>query len=62
MGMNFNTYLDKIRIEHAVRLLDETDMKIFEISARVGYRNVDYFHQKFKRFMNTSPAEYRKKR
>lgn len=61
VGMNFNTYLDKVRIDNAVALLDNTDMKIYEVSARVGYKNVDYFHQKFKKFMNTSPAEYRKK-
>ena len=60
-GLNFNTYLDKIRIDHAVDLLDNTNMKIYEIATCVGYRNVDYFHQKFKKFMNTSPAEYRKK-
>ena len=59
-GLNFNTYLDKIRIDHAVDLLDNTNMKIYEIATCVGYRNVDYFHQKFKKFMNTSPAEYRK--
>ena len=61
MGVSFNSYLDQVRIRQAVYLLDNTDMKVYEISGKVGYKNVDYFHQKFKKRMNISPAEYRKK-
>lgn len=61
MGQNFNSYLDSVRIREATHLLDTTSMKVYEIAARVGYRNVDYFHQKFKKQMNLSPAEYRKR-
>lgn len=60
MGVSFNSYLDQVRIQQAVYLLEHTDMKVYEISSRVGYKNVDYFHQKFKKRMNKSPAEYRK--
>lgn len=60
-GMSFNTYLDNLRIRHATELLSQTDMKVYEIAARVGYKNVDYFHQKFKKIMNESPAKFRKK-
>ena len=60
MGVSFNTYLDQLRIQHATELLTETDMKVYEIAAKVGYKNVDYFHQKFKKIMNQSPAEFRK--
>ncbi len=60
MGQSFNSYLDQVRISHAVELLGSTDMKIYEIAASVGYTSVDYFHQKFKKRMNLSPAEYRK--
>ena len=35
-------------------------MKVYEIAEKVGYRNVDYFHTKFKKYVNQSPAEYRK--
>lgn len=61
MGVSFNSYLDQIRINKAVELLEQTDMKVYEISSRVGYKNVDYFHQKFKKRMNMSPAEYRRR-
>lgn len=59
-GVSFNNYLDEIRVGEASKLLVETSMKVYEISAQVGYKNVDYFHQKFKKLKNMSPAEYRK--
>jgi two-component system response regulator YesN len=61
MNLSFNSYLDEIRITQAIHLLDDTNLKVYEIANRVGYNNVDYFHQKFKKRMQISPAEYRKK-
>jgi two-component system response regulator YesN len=61
MGMNFNSYVDSIRIEKSKELLEHETLKVYEVAARVGYQNVDYFHMKFKKYMNMSPAEYRKK-
>lgn len=62
MNMNFNSYLDRVRISKAKELLDDESLKVYEIAERVGYSNVDYFHRKFKKYEGTSPAEYRKKR
>lgn len=61
MGQNFNSYVDHIRIEHSKELLLNDDAKVYSIAERVGYRNVDYFHIKFKKYVGQSPAEYRKK-
>lgn len=61
VGESFNTYVDRIRINHAIELLNSGDLKVYEIADRVGYRNVDYFHKKFKKYVGCSPAEYRKK-
>ena len=61
MGISFNNYLDQVRIKQALQLLRETNMKVYEIATNVGYKNVDYFHIKFKKQMNLSPAEYRNK-
>jgi two-component system response regulator YesN len=60
IGMGFNAYVDKVRIEHSVKLLTESTMKVYEVAEKVGYHNVDYFHTKFKKYMKQSPAEYRK--
>ncbi len=60
VGMGFNMFVDQVRINHSKKLLIETDLKVYEIAEKVGYRNVDYFHTKFKKYVNQSPAEYRK--
>lgn len=59
-GENFNSYVDHMRIEHSKELLTENRLKVYEIAEQVGYKNVDYFHKKFKKYVGMSPAEYRK--
>lgn len=61
MGQNFNSYIDQVRIEKSKELLLSDDSKVYSIAARVGYKNVDYFHIKFKKYVGISPAEYRKR-
>ena len=61
MGQNFNSYIDQIRIEKSKELLLSDDSKVYAIAARVGYKNVDYFHIKFKKYVGISPAEFRKR-
>lgn len=60
LNVNFNAYLDQVRIAEAKKLLDDHSLKVYEIAERVGYKSVDYFHRKFKKYEGTSPAEYRK--
>lgn len=60
IGENFNSYVDHRRIEHSKKLLEQQNIKVYEVSEQVGYKNVDYFHKKFKKYVGISPAEYRK--
>lgn len=60
MGENFNNSLDMIRITNARRLLQETNLKVYQISEQVGYSSIDYFYMKFKKYVGISPKEYRK--
>ena len=57
----FLCYLEKIRMEKAADLLSHSNLMVYEISDRVGYKNVDYFYKKFKSFYHLSPNEFRKK-
>ncbi len=59
-GSSFNTYVDEVRVKKALELLKQKDLKVYEIAENVGYRNVDYFHKKFRKYVGQSPAEYRK--
>ncbi len=58
-GESFNTYLDRVRIRHAASMIARGNLHIYEISERVGYRNVDYFYKKFRKYTNMTPLEYR---
>lgn len=61
LGENFNSYIDHVRINHSKELLFQNNLKVYEISELVGYKNVDYFHKKFKKYVGESPAEFRKR-
>ena len=60
MGMNFNAYLDHVRTEKAKDILLTTKAQVYKVAEMVGYKNVDYFHIKFKKHTGCSPAEFRK--
>lgn len=58
-----NCILDDILyyIDHSKSLLLQGTYKVYEVSEMVGYRNVDYFHKKFRKYVGENPAEFRKK-
>ncbi|MBD5513428.1 MAG: response regulator [Lachnospiraceae bacterium] len=59
-GHNFVSYLKELRVDEAKRLLAETDMRVIEISRRVGYENEKHFMKTFKSQCGISPTEYRR--
>lgn len=59
-GKNFVSYLKELRVKEAKRLLEETDMRVIEISQKVGYENEKHFMKIFKSQCGVSPTEYRK--
>ena len=61
IGTPFNAYLDYVRISRSKALLLQQDLKVYAIAEQVGYKNVDYFHQKFKINTGMTPLEFRKK-
>lgn len=61
-GISIWNYLTGIRLQHAKKLLEETDLKSYEIAFRVGYDNPSYFSKIFKKYENVSPNEYREGR
>ena len=59
-GKGIMEQIRSIRIDVACRLLKETDLKIADISARIGYEDYNYFTKIFKRKCGVTPREYRK--
>lgn len=60
VGTNFRDYLTDIRLNRAKKLMETTDLKMYEISDRVGYNNVEHFSRMFKKHFGISPGDYKK--
>ena len=61
VGMNFSTFLINKRIQKACSLLLSSDMTIQQIANEVGYSNMGFFYNSFKKIMGETPAEFRNK-
>lgn len=54
-------FINKCRLEHASKLLVETNKSIFNIAYECGFTDTSYFGKQFTRRFNQSPSEYRKR-
>ena len=59
-GQSFKDYLTDVRIHEAAKMLSATDKKIILIAEEVGYKDSDYFVQKFIDRMGCTPSKYRR--
>ena len=57
---SFKDYLCSVRISEAASMLLKTDEKIPVIAEKVGYKDTDYFIQKFIELRGCTPAKYRR--
>ena len=60
-GMTLTSYIQRVRINHARRLLAEGGESISEIAYRVGYRNYRDFYRNFVKHENASPRAVRER-
>lgn len=54
-------YIINHRIQKATEMLITTDLKSCDIALSCGFHDFSYFTKTFKRIMNMTPVEYRKK-
>ena len=59
---NVKTYINKIRINEAQRLLKETDLNISEIAFKTGFSSPSNFNRVFKAISGKNPTEFSQKR
>ena len=59
-GCSFRTYLTRLRIASACRLLSKSGgaISVTEVSLAVGFQDVSYFARKFRQAIGESPSEY----
>ncbi|HIT89130.1 MAG TPA: response regulator [Candidatus Merdenecus merdavium] len=60
-GVNFSSYLTKIRMEAAKKLLQSPESPIYVVAEQSGYTNAGYFGKVFKKYWGISPEEFRKR-
>ena len=60
MGMSPTNYIAERRIEHATKLMQETDLPISEIALRAGFSSQSHFTTSFRRLARVTPRSYRK--
>lgn len=60
-GQNISDLLTEVRLNKAQELLSLTDLKIMEVSEKVGYSNQYYFSACFKKKTGLTPTEFRNK-
>lgn len=59
-GSGFKEYITHLRLERAMELLRTSDLKITDISERVGYPDMRHFSQIFRKKNGNTPSEYRR--
>jgi len=59
-GMTFQEYVQTIRIQESYRLLINTSKTVTDIAMSVGYSDVKFFNDIFKRQTGMTPTQYRK--
>ena len=60
MGVTMTEYLNDIRLNYALELLNNTSITISNIAQHLGFSSVSYFNVIFKKKYGTSPKELRK--
>ena len=57
-GTSAMTFLSRIRMHRARKLLRETDLNIRQVAERTGYNSASFFSKRFKADMGIPPVEY----
>lgn len=60
--INISEYLVSIRIQKAQELLENSNLKVYDIANLIGYQDDKYFRKVFKKIVGISPNEYREKK
>ncbi|MNR05126.1 HTH-type transcriptional activator Btr [compost metagenome] len=59
-GETYVNFLAQIRINKAKELLQNTDLKVYEICEMVGYSDTQHFARLFEKLTGSKPRDFRK--
>lgn len=59
LGLSYKELVQQQRLRSAAKLLRNTNFTIARVANEVGYENISFFNQIFRRYYKVSPKEYR---
>ena len=59
-GTTILEYINAVRLSHACRLLQQTDLPISTVAQEVGFTGVNYFVRQFRAGLGCAPLQFRK--
>lgn len=57
-GTSYLDFLNKYRVQQAVKLLETGKYKVYEVSDLTGFSDYKHFNTVFKRYTNAAPSEF----
>ena len=58
-GMTFSQYVNRVRMTHAVALLEETGESVAAIACRLGFCDQSHFDRRFRQTFGRTPTQHR---
>ncbi len=62
LDTTYQEFKDELRKEHAIRWLNQPELKVNAVSALLGFDEPSAFHRSFKKWTGMTPGEYRASR
>ena len=59
--ISIGNYLTRYRIKKAMNHLKDVQVKVYEVAEKVGYQDIAYFSNTFKKLVGRSPSDYQSK-
>lgn len=57
----FSEFVNDLRINYAIKLLQQNHLSVMQVCYESGYNNLSYFNRQFKSLMSISPLQYQKR-
>src|SRR5574337_2578 len=61
-GLTYQSYLNRVRIEQAKKLLEDDALSITDVGYFVGYSDLTHFERVFKKLVASTPSQYGRQR
>lgn len=60
-GETFMNYVNRLRIEHSISLMDDSGLSLIEIAEQSGYSTASTYYRNFQKLKGVSPSDFRKR-